>query len=234
MFFSVNTFLWTSPFSTEKDIELLKKVKAMGFDGIEIAVEDVSLIDVKLLKSVLNDNNLKINICGAFGPDRDFTHSDLSVQNNTKLYIYDCFKINEILQAPFFAGPMYAMTGKARQLSTEERKKERDLAIKNIKEVAKIASDYNVTLAIEPLNRFETDMINSTESACQFVDEIESLNVGLMLDSFHMNIEDRDMEEAIVLANDKIKIFQVSDSHRGIPGDGHINWNKIKSGLKKN
>ena len=69
----VNTWVWTSPFST-KEFHLIPKVKQMGFDVLEVALEDASLIDVDLLRKMTKDNGLSVTVCGAFGPTRDISH----------------------------------------------------------------------------------------------------------------------------------------------------------------
>ena len=85
--YGVSTWLWTSPFTTASIQELFPKIAKMGFDVVEIAVEDASLIDVKAVKEALRRFNLKANICGAFGPTRDFTHEDKAIHNNCFSYI---------------------------------------------------------------------------------------------------------------------------------------------------
>src|SRR5690606_11451639 len=103
----VSTWLWTSPFGTETTA-LFAKIKEMGYDEVEIPVEDPSLIDAKKVKEALDEYGLKPIICGAFGTSRDFTHEDPAFHKNSFDYIESCFEITAALGAKFVAGPMYS------------------------------------------------------------------------------------------------------------------------------
>jgi D-psicose/D-tagatose/L-ribulose 3-epimerase len=152
--------LWTSPFSTET-IALFPKIKAMGYDAVEIPVEYPEKIDGAKVKEALKQNGLEAIVCGAFGPSRDLTHDEVSVQQNCINYILQCFDLCNQWDAKFFAGPMYSAVGKARMVSAEQRKIEWDRAVTNLHTVGKLAHERNLEIALEPLNRFESDLINT-------------------------------------------------------------------------
>src|SRR5215204_2711876 len=101
MKFGVSTFLWTSPFSTDS-FDLVYKVKEMGFDIIEIAVEKKELIDWKKLKELIKETGLQVTISGAFGPERDISHEDAAIRENGVQYIFDCIKIAKDMNSPIF------------------------------------------------------------------------------------------------------------------------------------
>ncbi|MFM9911478.1 MAG: sugar phosphate isomerase/epimerase family protein, partial [Chitinophagaceae bacterium] len=218
--FGVSTWLWTSPFSTSSIEELFPKISKMGYDVVEIALEDPSLIDVNVLKEALHKYNLQPIICGAFGPTRDFTHEDEVVHTNCFNYIEACLDLCVDLNADFFAGPMYSAVGKARMVSADQRKKEWQLAVKNIRKVCEMASARALKIALEPLNRFESDLVNTVEDVLRLIKDIDHPAANIMLDGFHMNIEERDVEKAIVLAGNKLIHMQVSENYRGTPGTG--------------
>src|SRR5690606_13273037 len=134
--FGVSTWLWTSPFSTDS-VSLFPKIKEMGYDAVEIPVEDPSLIDGKKVKDALDAIGLEAIVCGAFGPTRDLTNDDPAVHEVCFQYIRDCFELCNTLETKFLAGPMYAAVGKARMVSQEQRKIEWERAVKNIKKVCK-------------------------------------------------------------------------------------------------
>ncbi|MFW5726653.1 MAG: sugar phosphate isomerase/epimerase family protein, partial [bacterium] len=119
--FGVSTWLWTSPFTTEK-ISLFSKIKEMGFDAVEIPVEYPEQIDAQKVKAALKEYGLKAVVCGAFGPSRDLTNEDPAVHQQCFDYISQCFELCNAWGASFLAGPMYAAVGKARMLSPEARK----------------------------------------------------------------------------------------------------------------
>lgn len=230
--FGVSTWLWTSPFNTET-ISLFPKIKKMGFEYVEIPVEDPAVIDVKKVEEALKANGLKAIICGAFGPTRDLTADDTALQKNSLEYIEKSMDMCVAWDAKIFAGPMYSAVGKARLVSDEQKKVEWDRAVKNLYKVSAMAASRGLQIAIEPLNRFETDLINTAEDVVKLVNDINHPAAGVMLDGFHMSIEERDLEKAICLAGDKLLHVQLSENYRGTPGTGQTNWDAIKKGLEK-
>ena len=229
--FGVSTWLWTSPFNRET-ISLFPKIKNFGYDAVEIPVEDPSLIDLHLVKKALADQDLKAIICGAFGPSRDLTHDDPAFHQTCFTYLDACLEIASELGAGFVAGPMYSAVGKARLVSPEQRKVEWDLAVTNLRKVCRRAGVFGLDLAIETLNRFETDLINTAEDLMRLIDDINEPQAKAVLDGFHLNIEEPDLESAIRRVGDKLIHVQVSENYRGTPGTGQTNWAAWKRGLE--
>jgi D-psicose/D-tagatose/L-ribulose 3-epimerase len=230
--YGVSTWLWTSPFTTESAQKLFPKIAKMGFDVVEIAVEDPSLIEVKKIKKALQEHGLKATICGAFGPTKDLTHEDAAIHKNCFSYIESCLDFCVELGTNFFGGPMYSAVGKARMVSPEQRKKEWDLAVKNLRLVCDMAETRNLKIALEPLNRFESDLINTVDDVSRLINDINQPAAQIMLDSFHMSIEEKDIEKAITTAGDKLVHLQVSENFRGTPGTGQTPWHAYKKGLE--
>lgn len=229
--FGVSTWLWTSPFSKDT-VALFPKIKAMGFDAVEIPVEDPGLIHISEVKNALQDNGLKPIICGAFGPSRDLTHDDAKYHQICFDYLKSCFNIAAELGAGFVAGPMYSAVGKARLVSEEQRKTEWGRAVDNLYKVCEMAAGWGQDIALESLNRFETDLINNTKELMQLIEDINHPRAKVLLDGFHLSIEERSMEEAVLLAGNKLIHVQVSENHRGIPGTGQTHWDSFKRGLE--
>ncbi len=230
--YGVSTWLWTSPFSTQSIDILFPKISSMGFDVVEIAVEDPFLIDIKAVKKALQRYNLEAVICGAFGPTRDFTSADASVHLNCFSYIESCLDFCVELNTKFFAGPMYSAVGKARMVPLEQRKIEWDLAVKNLRVVCQMASARGLQIALEPLNRFESDLVNTVADVSRLIADINHPAAQIMLDGFHMNIEEKDIEKAIGDAGDKLIHMQVSENYRGTPGTGQTRWDEYKKALE--
>jgi D-psicose/D-tagatose/L-ribulose 3-epimerase len=231
--YGVSTWLWASPFTTASIDALFPKISKLGFDVVEIAVEDPALIDTKAVMKGLKKYNLKANICGAFGPSRDLTHEDPAVQENCLSYIEACFNICEEVECGFFGGPMYSAVGKARMVSPGQRKIEWDLAVRNLRKVCAMAESRGLQIAIEPLNRFESDMINTVEDVKRLINDINHPAAKIMVDGFHMNIDEKNIEEAIVSAGDQLIHVQVSENYRGTPGTGQTRWDDYKKALEK-
>jgi D-psicose/D-tagatose/L-ribulose 3-epimerase len=229
--FGVSTWLWTSPFNRET-IALFPKIKSYGYDAVEIPVEDPSLIDLDLVKKALADEELNAIICGAFGPSRDLTHDDPVFHQTCFSYLDSCLEIASELGASFVAGPMYSAVGKARLVAPEQRKVEWDRAVINLRKVCRRAGEFGLDLAIETLNRFETDLINTSEDLMRLIDDINEPQAKAVLDGFHLNIEEPDLESAIRRVGDKLIHVQVSENYRGTPGTGQTNWAAWKRGLE--
>jgi D-psicose/D-tagatose/L-ribulose 3-epimerase len=229
--FGVSTFILVSPF-TDQDVGQFDVAKEMGYDLIEVCIEDPAVVSAAALKKASERTGLPVSICGAFGPDRDVSHEDPEKRRWGIEYLKLCVDIAQAVGSPHVAGPMYSATGKARLLPQEKRRQQRQWAADSLGEVADYAAERGVTLAIEPLNRFETDLVNTVEQGLELCGLIGRDNVGLMLDTFHMNIEEKHIGEAITSAGDKVFHFQVSENDRGTPGSGHVPWSEAFDALK--
>ncbi len=229
--FGVSTFVWVSPFSTAH-FDLLYKVAEMGYDILEVAVEDKEGIDWPRLKSLARETGLSLTISGAFGPNRDLSSDDAAIRKNAFDYIIDCLRIAEMMDSPIFTGPVYSAVGKTRIVPAERKQQERDWCIENLRVVGNIARECGVTVGVEPLNRFETDMINTAEQALSLVGEIDHPSVKISLDTFHNNIEEKSIPAAIrAVGNELLCHVQGNESDRGTPGTGNVDWPGIKTAL---
>lgn len=231
MKFGVNTFIWVSPCTTEAIKDLAPKVKSLGFDILELAVESPDLINIQTVKAILEENELAAVVCGAFGPDRDLASYDPLIQENARNYILWLIEAAATLGSETVCGPMYSSVGKAHLEDPDERQKEWQRAVAGIRELAGVARDRGVKLALEPLNRFETDMINVVDQGLRFIEESRMDNVGLHLDTFHMHLEEKDSAGAIRKAANKIFHFHACENDRGVPGTGQVRWTEIAKAL---
>lgn len=233
MQFGVNTFVWVSPLTTAAVRELAPKVKDMGFDILELSCEDPARIDVPALKGELSNVGLDAVVCGAWGPDRNISSADLKAAAASREYIRWLVDAASVLQSKTVCGPMYSGVGKAHLEDEAARKAEWDRAVAGMREMATYAADKGVRLALEPLNRFETDMINVVSQGLDFVDQVGMPNVGLHLDTFHMHLEEKNSAQAIRHASDKVFHFHACENDRGVPGTGQVHWREVASALKE-
>lgn len=229
--FGASTWLWQSPFTTAS-VSLFPKIKKLGFDCVEIPIEDPELIDAVVVNNALKENGLEALVCGAFGPTKDLTHEDVKVHNDTFKYLEKCFAFCNVWGVGFVAGPMYSAVGKARMVSPEQRKIEWERAVKNLNKVCEIAQGFGCEIALESLNRFESDMVNTAEDVMRLVTDINQSNAKVLLDGFHMTIEEKNIRDAINQVGAKLIHVQVSENHRGIPGTGLTPWQDFSLGLK--
>lgn len=232
MKFGASTWLWTSPFDG-RDLAALHKVAALGFDFVEIPVEDPDTIDEDRIAAALAETGLRAVVCAAIVGERDLSSSDEGKVGAAVDYLQSCIRFASRWGSPVVVGPLYAPVGKARLPTESERRAEWSRSAKNLKRVAEMAAREGIKLGLEPLNRFETDMVNTVEDALRLIDEVDHPNVGLSLDSFHMNIEEVDFRQALERAGEHLLHLQVSDSHRGVPGEGNSDWQGLREGLKR-
>jgi len=232
MKFGVNSFVWVSPCTTKAVIELAPKVNSMGFDLLEIACENPELLDISIIKEAIAKNRLSAMICGVFGADRNICSPDPKIRRNAYEYILWLIDAAAQLGSQVICGPMYSAVGKAHLEDSEDRKREWNLAVTEMRKLADYAVMKGIKLALEPLNRFETDMINTVLQGLDFIKDVDRDNIGLHLDTFHMHLEEKSSPDAIRMAGGKIYHFHACENDRGVPGTGQVHWQGIAAALK--
>ena len=163
MRFGASTFIWASPFSDANVDRLADKVAQHGFDVLEICVEDPALVTAEAVSAAAARAGVEVSVCGAFGPDRDVSHEDPDIRRSAGEYLKTCIDIAAAVGSENVSGPMYSATGKTRLLPDEEREQQWNWAVEGIGAAADYAGERGVGLAIEPLNRYETDLVNTNE-----------------------------------------------------------------------
>jgi D-psicose/D-tagatose/L-ribulose 3-epimerase len=227
----INTFLFTSPF-TNASTRLFPTFKKWGFETVEIPVEDPSHIDPAHVRRELDKNKLACgSVCACMGPGRDFRGTP-GEQKTAMDYCKTLIDQMVVMGCPSLIGPVYSVVGKADAVEPAQQKKEWALVVKNLKELAKYAEKKKVQICIEPLNRFETDFLNTVEQALKLVKDVGSKAVKIHLDTFHMNIEQKNQGDAIRKAGKLLAHFHACGSDRGTPGNDHIDWKPIAKALK--
>lgn len=231
MRFGINTFLFTSPF-TNKSTTLFPQFKKWGFQSVEIALEEPAHIDPAYIKAELKKAGLVCgSLCAAMGPGRDL-RGTAQVQVDTKTYIKALIDQAVVLGGAHVCGPMYSAVGRADAVEPKEYAKQWKTVAKNLKELAAYAEKKGIMLGLEPLNRFETDFINTVDQAIKMCKDVGSPNLKLHLDTFHMNIEEKDLAKSIRKAGKLLLHLHACGSDRGTPGGDHTNWPAIVKALK--
>jgi len=232
MQFGVNGWVWTSPVNTQAFAELAPKVKKMGFDLFEFGIESTSDLDYSRAAAVARDNGLAVSVCAAMGPDRDLIHEDASIRRSGMEYVAHCIDAAHTLGAKNVVGPLYSAVGRTWQQTADERQRDTDLLVDQLRNLSAQAADKGVTLCVEPLNRFETSFLNLASQAIEVVDRVDSPACGLLLDTFHMNIEEKSIGAALRAAGPRVKHVHGCENDRGAPGSGHVPWNEVADALK--
>jgi D-psicose/D-tagatose/L-ribulose 3-epimerase len=204
----------------------------MGYDILEVAVENKDLIDWDKLKNLAREVGIDLLISGAFGPDRDISSEDPRIREQGLQYILECIHLAEKMGSPIFTGPVYSAVGKTRLVPEDQKKRERDWCLENLAKVGKVAQECGVVVGVEPLNRFETDMVNTADQALSLVREAAHPNIKISLDTFHGNIEEKSIPAAIrKVGKDLLCHVQGNECDRGTPGTGHLDWEGINQAL---
>ena len=225
----VNSWVWVSPPTDAAIADLAPRVKAMGFDLLELGVENPGDWDPARVAEILAANGLRASLCVAMGADRDLTDPDL-VQS-TQEYARYCIDAAATIGANVVAGPLYTPVGKTWQMDDAERAATVNRLVEGLKPLADYAGERDIRLAVEPLNRFETSFLNTAAQTMEVVDRVDSPAVGVLLDTFHMNIEEKDQAAAIRRVGDKLVHFHACGNYRGAPGADHIAWEAITAAL---
>lgn len=231
MKFGINTFLFTSPFNNAST-KLFKQFKKWGFDSVEIAIEDPSHIDPAHVKRELDRHGLVCgSVCACMGPDRDLRGT--TKQQKTGLdYMMKVIDQMVVLGCPSLIGPEYSAVGRADAVPPDEYKKQWATVVKNLKTLCRHAEKRGKLVCLEPLNRFETDFINTCDQGLKMIKAVGSPALKLHLDTFHMNIEEKFQGDAIRKAGKHLAHFHACGSDRGTPGNDHTDWKSIAKALK--
>ena len=230
--YGINTFLWASPFKTPH-LSFLDKTKSLDFDLMEIPIEGERDIDYPMAAEAYKRAGLKCSLCAVMGAGRDPSHEDEAIQKGGVAYLKHCIDAAVTMNATALVGPLFAAVGRTWQATPDQRRRDLDRCAKNLQTVARYAEDKGVTLALEPLNRFETSFINLTEQALELIRMIGSPRVKLMMDTFHANIEEKSLGKALEAAGALIVHIHANENDRGTPGTGHVAWKEVAAALKK-
>lgn len=230
--FGINTFLFASPF-TGRDIAWFPKFRDWGFDSVEIVLEDSRNIDIGLIRKALDDNGLICgSVCAGMGAGHDLRGSTVE-QQRAVAFVRDVLDRMATLGCRVLAGPLYSAVGRAEAVERHVYQKQWETVVGHLRHLSEYAGERDVSLAIEPINRYETDFINTAAQARQLVKDVGDDACRVLLDSYHMNIEEKDPAEAILHTGDRLAHFHACGSDRGAPGGDEINWQKIVAALKK-
>lgn len=231
MKFGVNTWVWVSPLTTEELSKIAPQIAKMGFDMLEVPIESTTDLDYQKGAAILRENGLGVSVCAAMGPDRDLIHEDKTIRENGAAYLRHCIDAANTLGATNLVGPLYSAVGRVWQQTAEERAHDLEILVQQLNTLAVYAGDKGVVLCLEPLNRFETSFVNTTAQAIEIIDQVNHPACKIMLDTFHMNIEEKSLGAAIRAAGNRLAHVHGCENDRGAPGSGNIAWTEVKQAL---
>lgn len=226
-----NTWIWVSPLTDDRLAKLAPRIAGWGFDVIELPIEQLGDWDPERARRLLDDLGLGATTCAVMPPTRDLVVEDPNVVSDTTDYLRGCIDVAARVGANSVGGPIYAAVGRTWLLDADERRATIARLVTNLGPLAETAAASGVVLAMEPLNRFETSLINTVDQALEVVDAVDSPGLGIALDTFHMSIEEKDPAAAIRRAGSRLAHVQASGSDRGAPGNDHLDWGSIAAAI---
>ena len=202
------------------------KIAGWGYDGVELAIRDPNLIDVNQIQTIFDRHGLTMPAIGtgqAWGEEGlSFSDPDPEVRAAAIQRIKDQVPVADHFNAVIIIGLLRGIVrpGVSQEVAW-------GWVVEALQVCSQAAAPHGVRLALEPINRYETTLINQVEQGLTLIEEVGADNFGLLLDTFHMNIEDASLEDSIRAAGDRIYHFHVADSNRWYPGAGHIDFRSV-------
>ncbi|WP_449408688.1 sugar phosphate isomerase/epimerase family protein [Microbacterium maritypicum] len=227
---AVNTWVWTSPLTDTTLEPLARKARELGYEALELPLESQGDWDPHRTRDVLDGFDLAAIVVGAMGPGRSLVAKAGDVAA-TQDYLRACLATARIVGSPVVAGPFYAPTGVTWRMDADERSSVVTEVRDGLAPIAAAAAESGITLAVEPLNRYETSVLNTVDQSLDALGPLLGSGVGLALDTYHLNIEEKSPPGAIRAAGEAIAHVQVCGSDRGAVGDDHTDWPEIMRAL---
>ncbi len=229
----ISAWVWIAPVTTDGFVALVPNVARMGYDLIEVPIDGLEDLDYARAAAVIREYGLDCSVCMAIGADRDLIHEDKAIRDNCMAYVRHCIDAVRTLGGRNVVGPLYSAVGRLWQQTTDERARDMALLTGQLTKLSAYARDKGAVICLEPLNRFETSFVNLTSQAVEIVDRVDSPACRILLDTFHMNIEERSLGSAILMAGPRLAHVHACENDRGAPGTGHINWVEVVQALRQ-
>ena len=223
----INTLLWTAGFD-ETHVGLFPRIKAWGFDGVEVATFTVDGFPARTIARAARDAGLDITLCSALTGSLSLIGDNRSAARD---FLKRGIETAAEMDTHLFVGPFCAPVGQllGRRRTTDEWRR----AVDGLAGLVPDLESHNVTMAIDPLNRFETYFLNTMADGVDLCKQIGSSRVALLYDTFHANIEEKDPAAAFTASASHIAHVHTCENDRGIPGTGHVDWPGLFAAIER-
>jgi D-psicose/D-tagatose/L-ribulose 3-epimerase len=230
MKFGINTLLWTAAFG-EEHFGLLPQFKEWGFDGVEIARFSFEDFTTAKVRAALEREGLACTLCSALTGELSLISDDPAVRRAAHEFLITGIRVAAELGSPVFLGPFCSAVGKLTGQRPTETEWKR--AVEGLHALGTELDACGVRLAHEPLNRFETYFTNTAADAYRLCEEADHPRLGILFDTFHANIEEKDSASAIGAISKRLFHIHTCESDRGIPGTGQVHWSEVLPAIQK-
>ena len=226
--YAVHAYAWTSSWSNE-DLPILERAAALGLDAVEIPLMELDAVDPAAIRERADAAGLGVLTSVVCADDTDPSSEDDRVREAALDFLNRCVDATAAMGATVFTGVTYSALG--RRLDRRPARADTERAAEVLREAARHAARRGVTIGIEPVNRYESFLVNTAAQALELMELVGEPNVGVHLDAYHMNIEEDDFRAPVELVAKHLVHFHLSESHRGIPGRGTVDWEAIMGAL---
>jgi D-psicose/D-tagatose/L-ribulose 3-epimerase len=226
----VNTLIWSAIYDDSVEAELAA-IKEHGFDGIEFPLFRPTDVSPARIRRAMEENGLECNAVGVFMDGLSILNEDASIRSRSVQRLKDLVAITAECGADTLAGPLYCPVGylPGRRRTADEWSR----AIDAYQQLGGTLVQHKVTLAIEPLNRFETFFLNTAEDAALLAEQVAHPNIGILYDTFHANIEEKNIAAGLLKIGKHLKLIHTCENDRGTPGSGHVEWDSLFAAIRQ-
>lgn len=214
-------------------LKYIKKAKNIGFDILEFQAQpllEMTKEHMQEIKKVADTARIELTYSLGLDPKYDISSSDETIRTSGIEYLKKIVECVGFMDGKIISGVSYAGWG-APNYVVDDKTPIVERSLDSMRKVVKTAEDYGVTYCVEAVNRFEGCVINTAQEALDYIAQIDSKNIGVLLDTYHMNIEENNIGDAIRLVGDKLTSFHTGDNNRRCPGRGHINFDEVFQAL---
>ena len=228
MKFGVNTFIWSGTFD-QSNFGLLPIIKEAGFDGVEIPLFRAKDFQASSIRKAVEAHGLECNACTVLVDGFSLISDSPDMRRRTRQHLEDLVKVAAEAGVGIIAGPLFSPVGylPGRRRTNDEW----NWAVEGFQSLGDTLAAHQVTFAIEPLNRFETYFLNTAADAAKLAEQIGHPNIGILFDTFHANIEEKQIAAGYLTVGPHLKHVHTCENDRGIPGSGHVEWDQVFQAL---
>ncbi|MBD5654732.1 MAG: sugar phosphate isomerase/epimerase [Candidatus Eremiobacteraeota bacterium] len=224
----VHALVWTGSWNENEARHAIAQTKLSGYDIIEIPLLDPASVDAVMTRRLLDEHDLKAACSLGLSAATDISSEDSAAVAAGEALLRMALAGVVEFRAPYLGGILYSAFQKYLRPPTAAG---RSNAVRVLKQLAREAAEHDVTLGLEVVNRYETNLLNTADEALAFLDEIDEPNVGIHLDTYHMNIEEDDMSGPVRRCGEKLVYVHVGESHRGYLGSGSVDFSTFFKAL---
>lgn len=226
----VSAFAWTAKIN-QTHLNLLPAIREHGIEGFEIAMFNPADLDAKQLRQAFEANGLECTVCAILPPGINPISADATDRKKALAHLLQCVETAAEIGAHKMGGPLYAPIGylPGRRRTQDEWR----WAVECFQSLGEVLDRNEVELGIEPVNRSETFFLNTAHEAKAFCEEVGHARMGVLIDTFHANIEEKNIAAAVRCAGQRLRHLHVSENDRGLVGSGHVDFPGIVAALKE-